>query len=531
MNLFNQLSRSKSNQNDLFWEFDGSKHFRPKIEKGEFFKLTEYDFAWLLLQPLFNFINTKDQELEKSKSFSYTQKALYFWWHLDSQIANGGFVQFYFKGYGIYMPTILKGLDCVGDKEMGSLLKQVDNIFLNKKALIADLKQQNLTHTEVYERLDELALFDEKYFHLKQRTLSLLENYIRKHPNEVCLDEEGNEFNPNYTGLYCTYCNNHKIKEQFNLKDDLIHGEFKSFYQSGQLQEKLVYSKGKPTGEREEFYKNGKLKYEVVKDLDKKTNTHRSYYENGNLAEVSTYNSNHIQIGDWLEFYDNGSKKLEAHYVNGECLLKNHWNIEGEHILKDGTGVFISEGKVKKLEQEFKDYKKHGMQKTYVNGILSLYQEMSNDKSNGVTRSYYENGNLEKETLYNNGSIISSKEFPKFENPKVETTIVSRLCEENYIWPDNMPNPLNVEALENNINAEVSILKAYHDDYILIYSYVLNVNIQGIVTHIEMSVSANMRMVEDIEANLKQLKFEVALKDEKPVESIYVVECQFKLVD
>jgi antitoxin component YwqK of YwqJK toxin-antitoxin module len=243
-----------------------------------------------------------------------------------------------------------------------------------------------------------------------------------------------------------------------------------------------------------------------------------------------------MQIGDWLEYYDNGSKKLEAHYVKGECLLKNHWNREGEQILKDGTGVFISEGKVKKLEQEFKDYKKHGIQKTYVNGILSLYQEMSNGKANGVTRSYYENGNIEKETIYNNGSISSSKDFPKFENPKVETTIVSSLSEAgyksgNYIWPDNTPKPLNIEALKNNIKPEVSILEAYHDDYILIYSYVLNVNMHGIVTHVKLFVSGNMQMAESIEASLKQLKFEVALKDEKPVESIHVLECQFKLVD
>ena len=45
MNLFNLFGQSKP-KNDLYWEFNKSEHFRPNLNKGDFFKLTGFDFGW-----------------------------------------------------------------------------------------------------------------------------------------------------------------------------------------------------------------------------------------------------------------------------------------------------------------------------------------------------------------------------------------------------------------------------------------------------------------------------------------------------
>src|SRR5688572_20576983 len=109
MNMFNLFGQDKP-KHDKYWEFDQTKHFRPKLNKGEFYKLTGSDFCWFVLEPISEFIQDRKGELTKGNTLSYGQKALYYWWYVDAQVTNGGFTQFYFNDYGKYVPTIIKGL-------------------------------------------------------------------------------------------------------------------------------------------------------------------------------------------------------------------------------------------------------------------------------------------------------------------------------------------------------------------------------------------------------------------------------------
>src|SRR5690606_14469658 len=93
MSWLNLFGCKAQNQNDPYWEYNENEHFRPELNKGEFFKLTGYDFGWFVLEPISKFIEDKEYEIERGKSLSYGQKALYYWWYLDAQVTNGGFVQ------------------------------------------------------------------------------------------------------------------------------------------------------------------------------------------------------------------------------------------------------------------------------------------------------------------------------------------------------------------------------------------------------------------------------------------------------
>ena len=134
MNIFN-LFRKNEPQNDPYWEFDPSKHFRPKLNKGEFFKLSGFDFAWFVLDPISEFIRDPKGELTKGNTLSYAQKALYYWWYVDAQVTNGGFTQYYYNEYGKYTPTIIKALKHIGDDLMAELINRSYELYLkeNKK--------------------------------------------------------------------------------------------------------------------------------------------------------------------------------------------------------------------------------------------------------------------------------------------------------------------------------------------------------------------------------------------------------------
>ena len=538
------------------------------MNKGEFYKLNGYDFGWFVLEPLSKFVNGRDHELERGKSLSYGHKALYYWWYLDGQVTNGGFVQFYYNDYGRYIPTIIKGLELVGDTEMVSLVKKADKIYQKNKKLVTKAQKVDLFDSDLYDRLEELSDLDSKYYELKEKTMSLIEMYIRNNPKEICLDEEGKEYDMTYTGICKIYYEDKTVKEEFHLANGMIQGEFKSFFENGKLKEQIYFENGIRTGERKEYFDNEILKYHVTKDSSKNTLCHQWYHENGNpkkleskhiekkerfgaykewyengqLAKSGTYISAHKREGEWLEFYQNGIKKVEAETVNGEYRLKNHWNEKGEQLLIEGTGTFIYESShfkdtVNRSESEYENYKRHGKQKSYANGILTLYQEMENGQEHGYTRTYYKNGNLKTEKVYENGKYVSTKKFPKFQNPKVKTTAISRLCKkcyerhEHYELPDNEPMPLNDAELAAQFKADPSIFEAYGDDHKMSYGYYVFVDEFGLVEDIKFAVADNAWLDKEVKASMTQLKFEPAMLNGKPVKGIHYVRYQLVLVE
>ncbi|TVZ47462.1 antitoxin component YwqK of YwqJK toxin-antitoxin module [Olleya sp. Hel_I_94] len=570
INLLNLFGCKAQKENDPYWEFDKTEHFRPELNKAEFFKLSGYDFGWFVLEPISKFVKDKEFEIEKGKSLSYGQKALYYWWYLDAQVTNGGFVQFYYNGYGPYIPTIIKGLEHIGDNEMANLVKKADKIYQKNKKLMDKAQESDLFESNLYDRLDELSLLDDDYYEMNKKTMSLIESYIRKNPNEVCLDEDGKEFDMTFTGLCKTFYDNKKIKEEFQLEKGFINGEFKSFYDNGKPKEVIHYLNGEHTGEQKEFYDNGKLKYQVTKEPSKnifiqewyydngnpkkleskliekneRIGEYKEWYENGQLSETEIYKSAYEREGDWLEFYENGNKKVEAEFINGKYILKNYWNEKGKQTLITGTGYseFYSKSNFKddtpELHyREYKNFIPHGVWKELKNDTLQRLVNYQNGKRHGKMEVYYNNGNLKEETIYENGNSVSTKKFRKFKNPKVKTFVVSRICKgcykdyEEYQLPENDPKPLNDLELTVNFQAEPSIFEPYGDDHIMFYGYYAFVNEKGLIDEIKFAVADNMWLDEQVKASMSKLKFETALKDGKPIKSIHYVRYKLKLIE
>ena len=418
MNIFNLFGQGKSDI-DPYWEFDKSQHYRPNLSTGDFFKLSDFDFGWFIIEPISEYIQDEKGELKKGNTLSYGQKALYYWWYVDTQVNNGGFTQFYFNDYGKYVPTIIKGLKHVGDDKMAELVNRSYELYLKENKRIKDARQGGLEgFSNLYKEIKDFDELDNEYYDLNEQTMKIIENYIRKNPKEICLDEEGHEFDLNISGDIKTYYQDKRIKEIIPVNKGIVSGTFKSYFQNGQERDVIQYLDGEQTGERIEHYDNGNKKFSISPSQNPKGNLHSHYHENGNLKSTEIYISKNDRDGKWIRYHPNGQMKSETEFINKEFFVQNCWKEDGTQILKDGNGLYITEntyweGYTQRNQQEYLNYKRHGKQYTYNNNKLSLYQEMKNGKEHGITKTYDEDGNVIKEIIYENGVEKSRKEYDK----------------------------------------------------------------------------------------------------------------------
>jgi len=164
--------------------FDRENHIKPNIHRQDFENNHLWDFGWLILEP----INiAKDQEDEKllSKRFSPGQKTIYFFWYLDGQVTNGGFVQFYFNGHRIFLEAIKTGLELIGDDKLLNLLYRADHLYsTNQKRFEEQVKANKIK--PLYEEITQFDDLDTEYYELHKHTMQLIENYARAFPEEFC---------------------------------------------------------------------------------------------------------------------------------------------------------------------------------------------------------------------------------------------------------------------------------------------------------------------------------------------------------
>lgn len=416
MRFFDLFCQEKKEE-DKYWIFEKSEHFRPKISKGDFYSLVGTDFLWHITEQLSNFTKDKNGELTKAKSFSYGQKALYYWWYLDGQVNNGGFIQFFFNGYYIYTPTIIKGLKHIGDTKAAGLVERAYEQYLieNKKFKSARSTNDLQDFSNLYKEVTDFEDLDSIYYSLEESTIEKFVDYIRQNPNEFCTDESGQDFDSKYTGEIITKFKNSKVKESYKLLKGVIDGDFISYYENGNIKEELNYNKGKQQKERLEYYENGNLKYSIAKSDTLNGFLHTHYFENGRIKSIETYISEYKREGKWNQYFSNGQLKSETEFINGEFFVQNCWKEDGTQIMKDGTGLYIHEyspweGLIQRSEEEYVNYKRHGKQYTYNNNKVSLYQEMKNGKEDGITKSY-DDGNLRYEVIYENGKEIKRTNY------------------------------------------------------------------------------------------------------------------------
>ena len=160
----------------------GSGPLQPLFSKARFDSLHSWDFGWAILEPI-NIAKNEEDEKLLSKRFTPGQKALYYFWYLDAEVTNGGFIQFYWNGYGKYLPSIMDGLKLIGDSSMLNLVIKADKEYTaNRKKF--NLQREKEDWSPLYNNLKKFEEYDHVYYATHDKTMDLIEKYAREHASE-----------------------------------------------------------------------------------------------------------------------------------------------------------------------------------------------------------------------------------------------------------------------------------------------------------------------------------------------------------
>ena len=171
------------------------------------------------------------------------------------------------------------------------------------------------------------------------------------------------------------------------------NGEWKQYYENGQLKSEGSYTDGTAVGPWREYYENGNLEYETNYDWKNTPQLDSYYYKNGTLTRRG-YIKDGYMIGEWEHYYENGQlfKKQDA----------KEENRNGHYIFyhKDGSTYF---------EGSYKNGKPCGTHKIYFeNGQLENEERFENHESI-YQKSFHEDGTISMHIEHTDG-----KKFSKF---------------------------------------------------------------------------------------------------------------------
>ena len=169
-------------------------------------------------------------------------------------------------------------------------------------------------------------------------------------------------------------------------------------------------AKGMRQGVWQKQYQNGRLMYKGQFKDDKPVGEWKRFYEGGQVKAILNYKQNSDSA--FVQLFDVwGKKAAEGNYVNEKkagnwTILKDNRKVATEHYvngLKEGVcKKFYNTGELLE-EAEWKAGKKEGKyQVFYKSGEPYMQCKFSNNERNGLCLSYFPNGRLEMEAYYKN---------------------------------------------------------------------------------------------------------------------------------
>jgi hypothetical protein len=167
-------------RHDYFTDFDKTKHFLPKIKWADIKDRSGSDFLWEVLEPISDMIESVKHEEKRAKRLSPEQKALHFFWYLDAQVTNGGFIQFYWNGYEVYLPSIKKGLELMGFTDLLKIINKSEKEY-DKHIKKFEEWRKKKDWQWLYDNLKEFDKLDSKYYSSSEKHYVTIEKFVRKH--------------------------------------------------------------------------------------------------------------------------------------------------------------------------------------------------------------------------------------------------------------------------------------------------------------------------------------------------------------
>ena len=173
---------------------------------------------------------------------------------------------------------------------------------------------------------------------------------------------------------------NGKIKASGILVDNEYNGIWVHYYENGNKKSEITYECDEKHGNSIFYYPNGKIKSRGLYDKDRMVENWVRYYENGNVKSEEYYNYDEALEGVVKYYYPSERILAKEEWSNGKLVKPIvRYDSLGNKILTDGNGV---------------------MMKYHDNGVLYQYTEYKNYCRDGITKFYYDNGQLEVSFLH-----------------------------------------------------------------------------------------------------------------------------------
>lgn len=224
--------------------------------------------------------------------------------------------------------------------------------------------------------------------------------------------------------------------QTFSQEDSIPDGEYKEYYQNGELKIEGFYKNGYPDSTWKYYEIDGDLEatgnykqcdfeigptrviggccgYNTTKFIGRKQGTWKYYLDN-EIYQMTTYHCG-LKIGTEYTYYDSIRIESTATYNNGKLQLDTYYNENG-FIESVSKVEYVYEVEKKKPELTRREIDVvETVYEFFESGALKASYKQGNNGYIGEYIEYYENGQFKKRENYNNDSY-EGEQFEYYPN-------------------------------------------------------------------------------------------------------------------
>ena len=197
-------------------------------------------------------------------------------------------------------------------------------------------------------------------------------------------------------GAYKEYYADGSVKATRNYVDGKVEGKFVQYYADGKIESEINFKNGMQEGDEISYDRDGKIRSTVSFEVGKENGMKKELFKNSSSGdyEMIAYYKDGKKDGYYAETFMNGNLKEQGQYIDGK--KDGTWEFGKRDGKRTRTEVYLNDEKIKETVY-------------FTDGTVEVTREFKNGRKDGWERSYnYSDGKLVRETLYKEGSVVSS---------------------------------------------------------------------------------------------------------------------------
>jgi antitoxin component YwqK of YwqJK toxin-antitoxin module len=231
--------------------------------------------------------------------------------------------------------------------------------------------------------------------------------------------EEGKYIDNRKTGIWLEYFCNGNMMNKLTFTNGRPDGYAILFHENGKISEEGNWKINRWVGNYKLYYENGQVQHEFVfNPSGKREGPQKYYHDNGQLAIEGNFSSGK-ESGVIKEYYENGEVKAEKTYADGSVDVASIKEFEPKKPLPKKSDSPIDNAPVVKLKEDEKPNeadKPKSSGPLVLNGQQTLYNRNKQITKDGIFKDnrfmdgkaymYDDNGILQRVAVYKNGAYV-----------------------------------------------------------------------------------------------------------------------------